>query len=301
MLIRILISWTFIFGSSFSGSAQSSLNTLNTDIVFYCDVMMNALEPTHRERAFQEFKPRFIAALSKNGSYDQSFEELKWISRKYAQDSSFRIFTWFVQRGDDDNRYHGILQKRNGTFYELHDGFKTSEDAEEEEFLSDNWLGAMYYNIMDVSEANGHKYYILFGLNKWDRFENIKIADVLFFTSEGDPVFGKEVFHRKESGGEIRKLNRLMLKYSADAMVSLNFNPGMDMIVMDHLIPRMGRMQGQDLTLVPDGSYSGYVLEKGVWTFVDKLHTEVLDEAPRPKPVMENRKNRTIFGKNKKQ
>jgi hypothetical protein len=293
----------FLFLSVAVGNitAQSDRNPEYKDLLFYGDIMMNAMEPAHRERAFQRFYPLFTAALTQQGSFDQTFDELRWISKKFSEDKSFRIFTWYVQVSDDDYRYHGIIQKRDGTVFSLTDVFKNSEDSDTEEFNAESWLGAIYYNIMDIVEPDGTKYYILFGINKWNRFENIKIADILFFPGGGNPVFGKEVFYFKDRDGDLKKLNRIIMRYSADAMVSLNYNPDLNMIVMDHLIPRMGRGAGQDLTMVPDGSYSGYIQESGIWKYVDKLHTEVLDEAPRPKPVMESRKGNNIFGKQKKQ
>lgn len=300
---RLYFTLIVIFNFYFFLSAQVKNNELIGEAQFYADVMMNAEDIAHRQRAALQFYPLLMQLLQQNQSFDDDYAGLRWISRKYSEDKNFRIFSWYVPVNNEENRYYGILQTKEGKLFELKDGFKTTGelDADVEEFDTRNWPGAMYYNIMDVPDANGEKYYLLFGINRWNPMENIKIADVLFFTKSGEPVFGKEVFYKTEPGGKVTKLNRLLVKYSADATVTLNYNPGMEMIVMDHLVPRMSRLKGESTVLVPDGSYSGYILKNGIWEYVDKLYTEILDEAPRPRPVMEGRKNTNIFGKSRKQ
>jgi hypothetical protein len=110
------------------------------------------------------------------------------------------------------------------------------------------------------------------------------------------PVFGKEVFIAKDEDGNPDAKNRLMLEYSSDSNVGLNFNQGMGMIVYDHLISRMGRLPEQGPTMLPDGSYCGYKPEEGKWIYVDKLFNEVSTTVPRPKPILDGNK-RNIFGK----
>lgn len=54
--------------------------------------------------------------------------------------------------------------------------------------------------------------------------------------------------------------------------------------------------------MVPDGSYSGYFQspEREGWTYVEKLFTEILLEAPRDKPVLDDQKDKDLFGRTKK-
>jgi len=63
-----------------------------------------------------------------------------------------------------------------------------------------------------------------------------------------------------------------------------------------HLIERISRVPGQGKTMVPDGSYIGFEKKDGYWDYVDKIATEVMDAAPRPKPVLDERKGKKIFG-----
>ncbi|MBK9256430.1 MAG: hypothetical protein IPM42_13165 [Saprospiraceae bacterium] len=266
-------------------------------LVFYCDVMIHAEEASHRQLAHDQFYPLLLKRLKKENAYNDLLTDLKWISHKKSEDNAFRILSWAVAVNEKEQKLYGVLQKKDGTTYELNDVFFTSEDLVVEEFDPQNWLGAIYYNIMDVKSEDNEKYYLLFGMRKWDQYENIKMAEVLHFTKGGEPIFGKDVFLKTDKDGTKVTQSRLLLKYSADAMVNLNYNPGLKMIVLDHLIPRMGRVKGQESTLVPDGSYVGYEFDGKMWNYIDKLYTETLDEAPRPKPVLDGRKQQSIFGK----
>ena len=118
----------------------------------------------------------------------------------------------------------------------------------------------------------------------------------MFFTREGNPYFGKPVFKNPVTGEKDEISNRLVYKYASDAQMTVNYNDGMEMIVVDNLIKKMSRIPGQGETLVPDGSYVGYELKEGYWTRIDKIATEIMDEAPRPKPILDQRKGKKING-----
>ena len=277
-------------------NAQVDFVKAESELAFHCDVMANAAEHRHRITAMEKFNKEFYQVLAEKGSFNYPFDSLKWISRKSTEDNSFRIFTWEVKVAEGDVRYFGVLQMANEKIFILNDQFKKAEGLAEEEFSHENWLGAVYYNLMEIKPSKGEKYYLLFGVNRWSKYENVKLVDVLFFTKEGLPYFGKPVFKRTEKDKTIVLSNRLVFKYAADGIMTVNYNPGMEMIVFDNLIVKMSRIPGQGETLVPDGSYVGYVWENDIWNRIDKIATEVMDQAPRPQPILDKRKGKKIFG-----
>lgn len=117
--------------------------------------------------------------------------------------------------------------------------------------------------------------------------------DVLHI-DEGEITLGGEFFEDRNSPGTY--LERIMIRYSIDATANLNYNPGLKMIIHDHLIQRIGRMPGQGPVMLPDGTYEGYEWKDGKWQYVEKIYEHTYDEAPRPTPVLDEKKN--IFGKN---
>jgi len=81
--------------------------------------------------------------------------------------------------------------------------------------------------------------------------------------------------------------------------MGLNIDESLKAIIFDHLVVMKGQLPGQGLTYVPDGTYEGYKLEKGLWVYVPKMFHGVLDKAPRPEPKLDGRKGIDIFGKKK--
>lgn len=298
-VIFITVVFTTLHLPSLIG--QTTLAEIENDLAFHADVMTNATVPKHRISAMKNFNQLFEKAINTPGAFDYPFDSLKWISKKIPDDQSFKLYTWEVQAEKGDYKYFGWIHTKTGQIYQLNDDFKNAEGLADEEFTHQNWLGALYYNLMAGETTKGQKYYLLFGLNRYSSFENVKLIDVLFFSREGKPYFGLPIFAKNESGSEpTQYLNRLVYKYASDAHMSLNYNPGMEMIMVDNLVRKMSRMPGQTESMVPDGSYVGYQLDKGIWNKVEKIATEVMDEAPRPKPILDQRKNNTIDGSQKK-
>jgi hypothetical protein len=266
-----------------TSNGQSHFSDAESQLAFDCDVMVNASEPKHRIQSAERFTKGFIQLLKQPHSYTYNFDGLRWISKKEPADHSFRIFTWEVDAEKGEAQYYGVIQTSDEKLFVLTDNFKNAEGGiKEEEFSAENWLGALYYNLMEQSTSKGEKYYLLFGIHKWDKFENVKIADILFFTKEGVPYFGKSVFNSTLSGQGAELSNRLVFKYASDAQLTFNFNPGLQMIVVDNLVKKMGRIPGQGETLVPDGSYIGYELKGDYWVRTDKIAIEEPDAPPLP-------------------
>lgn len=292
---KFFSTFCFLFLAA-SFVAQPTFIEKEKELAYHADVMVNAAEARHRVMAMEKFNILFGEALALSDSYKFPFDSLKWISKKSPKDNSFRIFTWEVKVSDSDVKNFGVLQKNDGTIFVLTDDIDNAENLAEEEFSHENWIGALYYNLMEGTTTSGQPYYLLFGVNRWNKYENVKLIDVLFFSKEGKPYFGLPIFKDNTNADEVKIFNRLAFKYAADAQVSLNYNPGMEMIMVDHLIRKMSRIQGQGETLVPDGTYVGYSYKNGYWNKIDKIATEIMDTAPRPKPVLDERKGMNLNG-----
>jgi hypothetical protein len=285
----------FIFLMSETSYAQFDFLSAEEDMAFYADVMTNASENNHRIKAEKEFQTKFLVALKEKNSFSYPFDSLKWISKKAPVDQKFRLFTWELKLSNEASKYAGYIQFSDGRLVPLIDGFKNAEDLTEE-FTADNWLGALYYDMMEMKPKDEEKYYLLFGVNRWSKLETRKLIDVLFFTKDGSPVFGRDVFKRfSKEDGEVL-LNRLVFSYASDGLMTVKYNAGLEMIVHDNLIPKMSRITGQDRTFVSDGSYVGYSWDGSYWNRVDKIATQIMDAAPRPKPILDKRKDKKIFG-----
>ncbi|MFZ1703194.1 MAG: hypothetical protein WAT79_02545 [Saprospiraceae bacterium] len=294
--MRILILLSILFLATFV-SGQDLL-TLEQDLAFHADVMMSAQNSKHRIKAAKDFQTLFEKTLSIESSYFYPFDSLIWISKKQPKDNTFRIFTWIVDNGNGQFDHIGFIQLPTGKIFTLKDHLKDSEDWEYSINSNENWMGAMYYSLLE-DVIDGKKQYLLFGFHRFDVHENIKLLDVLSFDKQENPLFGKEIFERKNKDARSTIKTRIVLKYSADSYVGLHFNDGLNLIVHDHLITKANLATNRGMTLVSDGSLVGYEKNKNYWTYIDKLYTQILDEAPRPQPILDKR-SKDLFGKDKK-
>lgn len=293
MKLISLFSFLVCLAVSTYGQQTSKLD----DLKFYADVMANAGNPIHKERANTEFSILFDEWLNSDDYNERDLESIQWLSVKKPEDESFIIITWQTEFKERTSQYYGYLIK-DGEKIKL-SNTNYIEDLEFDILSPSEWAGALYYNIHTVQKDNKN-YYILFGYNGYKDYEHRKIADVLTFDS-GKPIFGSELFKNQEKGERGIIKNRIVLDYSSDANVTLNYNPGLGMIVYDHLIPRIGRIPGQGPTLLPDGSYVGYKWDGQFFNYIDKIFHQTQDKPPMPKPVIGvGNKNTDIFGKEKK-
>lgn len=250
---------------------------LESDLLFYADVMVNTFESSSRQRASAEFDILFEEYLKSGKAFTEEAEFLKFISVLDAPDNAFKLITWIKNISDSNKDYSGYIFFKDGQYTRLNRTSSLTEELAYNTCTQDDWYGCHYYRIM-----KSDKDYLLFGIDFNGKYDNQKIVDILRFEND-IAIFGKEVFEDKEEPDTY--LNRLMLSFSSDASVYLNFDPELKMIVHDHLEPRLGLQPGQGPTNIPDGTYEGYKYEKGKWRYNKKLFNHVYESAPRPKPV----------------
>jgi hypothetical protein len=273
------------------------------DTLGFCGfLVVNDSLPENRFAACKKLITTLVKALKTKNSFFHPFEQLKSVSIQYPPDSTFRIFTWQLYVDVDDYRYYGAIQMNTPDLklFPLIDRSWEVEESLEQALLSpDKWYGALYYNLRQFDNPKtGERKYLLFGYDGYSFFNKRKLLDVLSF-QEGKPVFGAPVFVQIDSLNSQTVRHRLVYDYSAETSFRFNFDETYDLILFDHLTP-IGGTYGQGRTMVPDGTYEGYKLQNGYWFWVEKFFTETMDEAPRPEPVLDERKEKDLMGKEKK-
>lgn len=306
--MRFLLLFTLLLCGVLTAQSQdaSSITAEDREIISaYEDTlqvlsMMMVTDSIEKNRfaAVRKMIPSLVKALQVPNSYSYSFDKLRSISIQYAPDSTFRIFTWQLFVDEDTYRYYGAIQmnREELVLHPLIDrSFAIEGDLAKAELPADQWYGALYYNLIKLDHPNGPRYLVL-GYDQHSLFRRRKVMDVLHF----DPVTGKPLF-----GAPIipvandNTLHRLVLEYSAEAKVRLNYDPNLELIVFDHLIQMEGRY-GEGKINVPDGSYQAFRMEDGQLTFIDKVFDQVSDQAPREDPVFNGQRNeRDILGRKK--
>ncbi|MFT3705004.1 MAG: hypothetical protein QM802_21740 [Agriterribacter sp.] len=287
--------------STFSVHAQSVKNAFITSMAQREDSMknfafsiVNAKEAAERFRADSNFTKMFVRALKEPYSFNYPFDSLQTISRLYAPDSSFRIITWQVVKDESVFRRHGAIQMktRDGSLllFPLVDKTSMAEDINNIVTTNENWIGAIYYHILQ-NTSNGKKYYTLFGYDENGLRSTKKRIEVLYFNQEGKPVFGGGRFFSFEK--DITRKpdqSRFSIEYKKQGNASIRYDETLGMIIYDHLISE-DNLPEKKYTYVPDGDYEGFKWENGRWVHIDKVFTFKLQEgqAPVEKPIKENK------------
>ncbi|MEM9821154.1 MAG: hypothetical protein AAF985_08790 [Bacteroidota bacterium] len=250
----------------------------------------------NRLLANQTLKVKMEEALNIEGSFDYPFDSLVNLSFQYPDDRSFRIITWQLYVDLEDYRYAGYIQTNAAKpqVTPLKDQSKTVEDPEYDVLDGANWFGGVYYKLMQFKHSKGQRY-LLFGYNGYKLFHKRKFVDVLYFEN-GQAVFGDDVFQSDQPNRPDLAKSRMVMTYSAETMVKLNYDENLDIIIFDNLIAGAGSLPGQGPVMVPDGSYSGYRLKKGNWVFVEKIFDHIYETTPRPHPILNGRRGKNVFG-----
>ncbi len=262
----------FLILTSVSLQAQDSrmqLQQIEEELKPLAYAILNEDQFIDRFKADSAFTRGLVRALRTPHSFRYRFDSLVTISQQYAPDSSFRIFTWQLQMEDMNHfRQKGAIQMRttDGSLklIPLFDASKFTEAPFDSVRTQQNWIGAVYYNIIQTT-YNNRKYYTLFGYDEHDARSTRKWMEVLTFDVNGNPQFGGRYFNYREDDIKPKQpAFRFCLEYKKDANAKLNYDPELNMIVMAHLVSEEGDNKKKH-TLVPYGTFEGFKWLGGKW------------------------------------
>ncbi len=288
---------------SFSAGAQEisrpdvkRLQGLEDSLKYFSNQMVLDSIPGKRFAADSAFIKLFVKALRTPHSFRYPFDSVITISKIYPSDSSFRIFTWELERDESYYRQQGVIQMKTADgslkIFPLIDVSDYGASLTDSARNNSNWVGAIYYGIV-TKEYKGKKYYTLFGLDDNDFTTTRKWIDILTFDESNRPVFGDRVFDYKEDSLKpAQPAYRFLLEFKKDANARMVYDPEMDMIIFDHLISESNELW-KKYTLIPDGDYEGFKWTNGKWVHIDKVFTAKLQDgqAPAPQPVYDDAGN----------
>lgn len=230
------------------------------------------------------FTKTLVRALQIKNSFYYPFDSVLGISKLYAPDTSFRIFTWNLQYDDYYCRQKGAIQMRtgNGTMkiFPLRDVSEFTDDPLDSIRSNMNWIGAVYYNIIKT-QYKGKNYYTLFGIDNNSAMSSMKWMEVLSFNEKQQPQFGLPVFSYQNDSLPKPAKYRINLEFKKDTRVLMNYIDELGMILVDHLISEDNDDEHR-WTYVPDGDQEGFKWENGKWMHIDKVFTFKLQDGQAP-------------------
>jgi len=208
--------------------------------------------------------------LKKEGSQNFVFDSLNSIARLEPEDKSFVIFNWELPHTDGTFTYYAFVLHKNNTtksyqLTELTDASASIKRPEAALLKANNWYGAHYYKIISVKRKR-KTYYCLLGADWNDRLSKKKLMEVLCFEKDGSLKFGAPIINYNKI-----TLNRLILEYSSNVSMSLNYDEKSKRIIFDHLSPIEEGLKGQYQFYAPDLSYDALKFKKGKWQHYENI------------------------------
>ncbi len=264
---------------------EDSLKTL-------ADKIINGINPSDRFKADSSFTKIFVRALKTNNSFYFPFDSLYSISKLYAPDSSFRIYTWQMVINENVIRQHGAIQMKttDGSLklFPLID--KSDVTTDMSDTIADNfgWMGAVYYKIV-LKKAAGKNFYTLLGFDQNNIRSEKKIIEILSFVND-KPVFGSRQFSIVSGYGYKGNMARFVMEFKKASSPKLNYDPELDLIIFEHLISETNQ-PNKKWTLIGDGDYEAFRWQEGRWVYINKIFNQVtpLGQAPVPSPLTDDK------------
>jgi hypothetical protein len=201
-------------------------------------------------------------ALSATGSLDFPWSALNRIGKVVSKDQRVKVFSWHVMDDPDHYRYFGFIQvaqkKGKVRLFELKDNGKAQRGIMKLDQSTENWYGKLYYEIL-THRYKRKTYYTLLGMDFNDSRSTIKSVEVITL-QRNQPRFAKEMFFNGRD-----KVDRVVLEYSDQVSISVRYDPGLQMITYDHLVPLHPVYSNNYEFYTPDGSYDGLSFSDGLW------------------------------------
>lgn len=251
--------------------------------------------PANRMRSDSHFIKTLLRSIHVKNSFYFPFDSVRGIGNLYAPDSTFRIITWSLSYSEDFNSQRGVIQFKTADgstkYIPLIDNSHRTPFPEDSVRGARNWIGAIYYNIIQTKHK-GKNYYTLFGFDPHGIRSNKKWIEVLTFDSNRMPVFGGQYFSFEKDSVKRPVQMRYAIEYKKEASSTVNFDPELNLILVDHLVSESDEPE-LAFTLVPDGDYEGFKWVNGKWLHIDKVFHEKLEDgqAPVPDPLRDIRGN----------
>ena len=258
------------------------------------DIILDSLTAS-RMRSDSLFIRALVRALQVKNSFYYPFDSVQGISKLYAPDSAFRIFTWNISFDDYYSRQRGAIQMRTSDgslkLVALRDYSEFTTDAVDSIRTKTNWIGAVYYDIVKTI-YNGKNYYTLIGFDNNSAMSNKKWVEVMTFDQKNEPVFGGQYFNYQQDSVKRATQYRYSLEYKKEARAILKYDEDSRLIVVDHLISETDEPDNK-WTYVPDGDYEAFKWKNGQWMHIDKLYNYKLEEghAPVGDPLLDAKGN----------
>jgi len=300
MNMRILTTIALFLCLHFTLSAQTTQkNYSNTGKVYsridqerieqLANTVLRELPAAEKDSISNVLKEELQTALQNENAFRTSFNQVKSISILTAPDSSFRVFNWEIAYLDGTNRYECLLLKKNETGTTLEvleplDSILERKELQNKQLGTENWLPALYYDIVLV-KSRFQTFYTLLAWDANDLLTNKKYIEVLWFDKEGKTNFGAPIFRDNRS-----VQSRVIFEYGGQNSMTLNSEEELNRISFNHLAPPSSNLEGIFEYYGADVSFDAYDWNGKHWKSVQEVIPSWADPKGRTNAKVTNRR-----------
>ena len=282
LLLKAIFIQSIFTLLSFSVSAQK------TDFAYYeseiqkiAPLLLNAKTDEEKLKANTDFIELWDLVLDDPKSMKYDFEMLTTFPILTSKNKKLRIINWYIPLSNNINKYFAIVQ-----YYNKRNEYKVEylkpldgevKSANSLKLNNSQWIGALYYSLTPFKRGN-KEYYLLLGWDGNDERTDKKIIDVLSISNS--VTFGAPVFFYKK-----QKLQRFILEYKEDALVSVKYNNDINSIVFPNVTPLNDDLIGLYDFYIPDGRIDAFELKNGTFRFKENIKNPYKVNLPKIKKI----------------
>lgn len=220
MIKKIIILFLVIFSQVCKAQDSDYLIKAEDSLKIYSEKIISADLEKDKVINNRFFSKLLYKVLNQEESFSFPFDSLKKISRLTAPDNTFKIFTWGYKKDDGTYSYSGMIQQHESEGKKvvvLKDKSENIDNPEFQSLNSDNWFGAIYYQII-LTKRDGKKYYTLLGWDGNNFLTQKKLIEVLWFRSNDRVAFGAPLFKKYKD-----KSQRVVFEFSSRSVMRLHY------------------------------------------------------------------------------
>ncbi len=254
-------------------SAQSKFLKSEKELNSQFESLKKAQNDSLRLHVSNSIMANLKQVLEEKSSFFYPFSDVLNLGKITSSDQKLRIFSWNCMLENGDYRYFALIQKKEKQgiqLFELHQ--KIGAKANMFDKLSSNqWLGALYYQIVPFKSRN-RNLYLLLGWDGNTGRTHKKVIETLGFSKTGELELGFPVINWRG-----KFLTRVIFEYSKQVRMKLKYYNRIQCVVFDHLSPSEPRYNNQFEYYGPDFSFDALELKKGMWHWVEEFDLNRLD------------------------
>lgn len=196
-------------------------------------------------------------------SFTQDFSSIPSFGVLTSPDDYFRLFNWNLQTEDGKFLFFAHLlinqrKKASKRVYVLEQKDTIYLDPERESLDQDEWMGALYYEIIPQKAKRG-KFYTLLGWCGTDGLTSTKVIETIMFRGKKLRIGLPNIKVNR------RAKKRMLFTYNKNVKMGLKYEEKEDRIIYDVLIPKEDRFANYPEFYGPSFTYNTLVWEKGYW------------------------------------